>query len=132
MLAYVKFLFPLRVLPPGADVYLQNETGYSEPDPRHSLPAALLFVDDSKVSVAFGNGIESSGDLAPIKPITNVPPISKASDLKPPLPSYDDAWFVQTRKVRWKPCDCCSCRLQNVSTQKIQYSKLYLRWPSEM
>jgi hypothetical protein len=107
-------------------VYLQNETGYSGPDTRHSLPAALLFVDDSKVSVAFGNGIESSGDLAPIKPITNVPPISKGSDLKPPFPSYDDAWFVQTRKVRWKPCDGCSCREQSVSVQKIQYSKLYL------
>jgi hypothetical protein len=60
-------------------------------------PPGQLFVRDSKVSVVLGDGRET---LKPIKKITTIAPLSKASAVKPPFLSSQDAWLIETQKVR--------------------------------
>jgi hypothetical protein len=61
-------------------------------------PPGQLFVRNSKVSVVLGDGLEVH---KPIKKITTVPPLSKASAVKPPFLSSQDAWLLETQKVRY-------------------------------
>jgi hypothetical protein len=82
-----------------ADVFLtrfQGDYGDDSVDDGTG-PPGQLFVRNSKVSVVLGDGLEA---LKPIKKITTVAPLSKASAVKPPFLSSQDAWLIETQKVR--------------------------------
>jgi hypothetical protein len=83
-------------------VYLQrfrgDYDGDGDDDGEATGPPGQLFVRDMKVSVVLGDGTEV---LKPIKKITTVSPLSKASAVKPPFLTSQDAWLVETQKVRY-------------------------------
>jgi hypothetical protein len=89
------------------DVYLQENSGAdNNVDGKDDLlevsPSpgpAQVFVGNSSISVARGDGSEISSDLRPNVRVTEIPSLSEAAAVKPPFPSGGDAWFVETRKV---------------------------------
>jgi hypothetical protein len=87
------------------DVYLQENDG-QKIDKEEISPApapAQVFVGNSSISVARGDGSIASLDLSPNERVFEIPSLSEAAAVKPPFPSGGDAWFVETRKV-WFSC----------------------------
>jgi hypothetical protein len=82
-----------------ADVCSQRFSGDYNGDDEDDLsgPPGQLFVKDTEVSVVLVDGTET---LKPLKKITEVTPLSNATALKPPFLSSEDAWLVETQKVR--------------------------------
>jgi hypothetical protein len=98
------------------DVYFRvgGDEGFGFNTSTLKLPEPLLFTGNTKVSVALGNAEDTSGSIEPLRKVTQVPPLSGAGTLKPPFPSPDDAWLVETKKVcQSRASECLECTTAN-------------------
>jgi hypothetical protein len=80
-------------------VYLLSGDGLQGVERDITEPDPLLFVGGMNITAAFGDAGDTSGSVKPIKKVTQVAPLSEAQAVKPPFPSPNDAWLIETKKV---------------------------------